>query len=214
MTGWVEAALVTLIVTGFGLLGTGRLRAYVWLVAAQGAALGLVTILAADGGPSLRTVLLGVAGMLFRGIVFPRLVHRAIRVAGVRREVEPYVGYTPSLLVGVAALTITLWLGGRVSFPMPSVTPLAFPTALFLLAVGLFLIVSRRTAITQVLGYLVLENGIFTFGVAYSSSEPLLIEMGILLDVFVLVFIMGITISHINREFDHIDVDQLRTLRD
>jgi len=80
--------------------------------------------------------------------------------------------------------------------------------------VGLLLIVSRRKAVTQVLGYLALENGIFVFGVGLARQATLLVEMGILLDVFVAVFVMGIAIFHISREFDHIDTDQLSLLKE
>jgi hydrogenase-4 component E len=93
-------------------------------------------------------------------------------------------------------------------------SPLVLPLALATILIGLFLIVSRRKAIMQVVGYLVLENGVFIFGVALAQEEPFLVEMGVLLDVFVAVFIMGIMIFHISREFDHIDVDQLTSLKD
>ena len=66
----------------------------------------------------------------------------------------------------------------------------------------------------QVIGYLTLENGIFTFGWALAIEEPLLVEMGILLDVLVAVFVMGITIHHLNREFDSIGTDELSALKD
>jgi hydrogenase-4 component E len=107
-----------------------------------------------------------------------------------------------------------MWLGGRLPLPVPAKSPLVVPLALFTTMVGLFAVVSRRKALTQVLGYLVMENGIYAFGLAFAHNEPLLIELGTLLDVFTAVFVMGITIFHINREFDHIDTDQLNTLRD
>jgi len=78
---------------------------------------------------------------------------------------------------------------------------------------GLYLLIMRRKAVTQVLGYLVLENGIYLFGVAAVSEIPLLIEAGLLLDVFVAVFVMGIAIYQINREFNHIDTDKLNILK-
>ena len=87
------------------------------------------------------------------------------------------------------------------------------PTALFTFWIGMFLIVSRKKALTQVIGYLTLENGIYLFGLALAREEPLLVEMGVLLDVFVAVFVMGIAIFHISREFDHIDVDRLSRLK-
>ncbi len=88
------------------------------------------------------------------------------------------------------------------------------PGALFTILSGLFLIISRRKALTQVIGYLVLENGIYAFGAALAVEEPLVVEMGVLLDVFVAVFVMGITIHHISRDFDHIDTDRLSLLKD
>jgi hydrogenase-4 component E len=88
------------------------------------------------------------------------------------------------------------------------------PVALFTMVVGLFLIVSRRQALMQVLGYLAMENGIYTFGVGLVQDTPMLVELGVLLDVFVAVFVMGIAIFHISREFDHIDTERLRTLKD
>ena len=87
------------------------------------------------------------------------------------------------------------------------------PSALFTVLAGLFVIVARRTALMQVLGFLVLENGIYTFGVGRAGDMPFLVELGVLLDLFVAVFVMGITIYHINREFDHIDTDRLDSLK-
>ncbi|HSV94053.1 MAG TPA: NADH-quinone oxidoreductase subunit K, partial [Desulfobacterales bacterium] len=86
--------------------------------------------------------------------------------------------------------------------------------ALFTTAVGLMVIVSRRKAVTQVLGYLAMENGIYAFGMAFAIQEPLLVEMGVLLDVFAGVLVMGIAIYNISREFDHIDTDRLTALKD
>jgi hydrogenase-4 component E len=68
--------------------------------------------------------------------------------------------------------------------------------------------------LNQVVGYLVLENGVYLFGLILAPEVPLLVELGILLDVFVAVFVMGIAIFHISREFDHLEMDQLTTLKD
>jgi hydrogenase-4 component E len=88
------------------------------------------------------------------------------------------------------------------------------PVAIFSIFAGLFLIVSRKRALSQVLGFLVLENGVYAFGVGLAPQSSLLVEAGVLLDVFVAVFVMGITIFHINREFDHINTDQMSQLKD
>jgi hydrogenase-4 component E len=132
----------------------------------------------------------------------------------VTREIEPYVGYVASLVSGVLALGVSFWMCTRLPMPEDIASPWLAPVAFFSIFAGLFLIVSRKRAVNQVLGFLVLENGIYTFGVGVAARTPLLVEAGVLLDVFVAVFVMGITIFHINREFDHIDVDRLSTLKD
>jgi hydrogenase-4 component E len=96
---------------------------------------------------------------------------------------------------------------------LPGGSQLAIPVGLATVLIGLFLITSRRKAVTQVLGYIVVENGIYAIGVALVGGVPLLVELGVLLDVFVAVFIMSIAVHHISREFDHMDVDQLNELR-
>jgi hydrogenase-4 component E len=81
-------------------------------------------------------------------------------------------------------------------------------------ASGLFLIIARRIALTQVIGYLVLENGIYAFGVSLSGSQSPLVEMGALLDLLVGIFVMGIVVYHINREFDSISTESLQELKE
>jgi hydrogenase-4 component E len=124
------------------------------------------------------------------------------------------VGYSSSLLFGVVALILSVWLSSRLPLPEPPPSPLALPVALFAGLTGLFLTISRKKAITQVLGYLVLENGIFAFGVMLVRHQPLLVEFGVLLDIFGALFVMGIAIFHISREFDHIDANRLAALKD
>jgi hydrogenase-4 component E len=216
MRTWLDTLMIFLVLSTLLLLGSSRLRACTWLVALQGMALGLLPLLlpapAAETG--LREWAVGAGSIALRGVAFPWLLLRAQRAADVRHEVEPFVGYTTSLLVGTLALGGALWVGSWLPLPEPTLSPLLVPVALFTALCGLFLIVSRRTALSQVLGYLVLENGIYTFGVGLARDVPLLVEMGVLLDVFVGLFVMGILIFHIRREFDHIDADQLSVLRD
>jgi hydrogenase-4 component E len=87
------------------------------------------------------------------------------------------------------------------------------PTALMTFFTGLFLIIARKKALTQCLGYIILENGIYIIGVASVVEIPMLVELGVLLDASVAVLVMGVAIYHINREFDHIETDRLDTLK-
>ena len=83
-----------------------------------------------------------------------------------------------------------------------------------MIAVGLFMIISRSKAITHVVGYMVLENGIYLMGVALMIDDPLIVELGVFLDIFVAIFIMGIIIHQIEQQFDSLDVRELSHLRD
>jgi hydrogenase-4 component E len=213
MKDWIDAAIALVVLGNLSLLGTSRLAACIRIVAVQGILLGLLPILFHANDLTLRVALQASASMITKGIVFPWLLTRAVRGAQVRREIDPIIGYTPSLLVGGALLGGALWLGWRLPLPVPTGSQFMVAVSLFTIMVGLFMIVARRMAITQVLGYLAMENGIYTFGLAFAEKEPLLVEMGIFLDVFVATFVMGIMIYHINREFDHIDTDRLSELR-
>ncbi|HKQ62476.1 MAG TPA: NADH-quinone oxidoreductase subunit K [Candidatus Polarisedimenticolaceae bacterium] len=214
MNPGLDTLMVLLIVTNLRVLGSSRLGACIRTVAMQGVLLGLLPLAAHSDELEVRVLLLAATSMGLKAFAFPWLLFRALRGAKVRREIEPYVGYSLSLLVGMAALGLALWIGSRLPLPNRAISPLLVPVALSTMFIGLFLIVSRRKALSQVLGYLVFENGIYAFGVGVAYKAPLLVELGVLLDVFVAVFVMGILIFHISREFDSIDTARLSSLRD
>jgi hydrogenase-4 component E len=210
----VDWVLVLLILSNFRLMASGRLGAKTRTVAAQGVLLGLVPLLAGLHAPGLRAVGVAAAGMVVKAFVFPWLLFQAVRETRVSREVQPYVGYAASLLIGMLGLAGAFLMSRRLP-PLPEgASSLLVTAALFSLFVGFFLIVSRKRAINQVLGFLVLDNGVFLFGAGVMSETSLLVEVGVLLDVLVAVFVMGIALFHINREFDHIETDRLSKLKD
>jgi len=210
----VDVILILVVLTNLRLLGSSRLGASIRTVAVQGFLIGLLPLLAPNRDALWKILILSIGSMALKGVVFPRLLLRALREADVRREVEPFVGSVMSLLVGIVALGASFWIGQRLALPSPTTSALLVPVALSSILIGLFLIVSRKKAVSQVLGFLVLENGIFTFGVGLVQELSLLVELGVLLDVFVAVFVMGIIIFHISRAFDHLDTDRLSTLKD
>jgi hydrogenase-4 component E len=214
MNAWIDTLIVIVVLTNLKMLGSSRLVPCIRVMAVQGVVLGILPLAAGAEPITLRMIVVAAVSITLKGAVFPNLLLRALRGADVRREVEPLVSYGMSLLIGIAALPAALWMGGKLPPPDPQVSSMLVPTALFTMMVGLFLIVSRKKALMQVLGYLGIENGIYAIGMALATEQPLLIEMGILLDVFVAVFVMGITLFRISREFDDIDTDQMAVLRD
>ena len=210
----IDILLVFLVLTDLVLLGSSRLRNAIRIVAMQGLALGLLPLLAHGQGVVWHAVLLGAGSAVLKGWVFPSLLNRALRETNASREIEPFVGYVASLLIGVGALALSFGFGARLPLPWATPSQWMVPAGLFSVWTGLFLIVARRKAITQVLGYVVMENGIFALGMVLVEAMPLLVELGVLLDIFAAVFVMGIIVFHINREFDHIDSDQLEALKE
>jgi hydrogenase-4 component E len=214
MTLGFDALMVILVLTSLMLLGSSRLGECIRMVAIQGAVLGLAGLLLHGHEINGHLLLLGTGSIFLKAVLFPWMLFRAMREAHVRREVDPFIGYGTSLLIGGLSLLVAFWVGARLPLAAEGGTTLVVPMSIFLILTGLFIIISRKIALMQVLGYLVLENGIFLFGVSLVPEQPVVVELGVLLDVFVGVFIMGIMIFHINREFDHIDVGRLASLKD
>lgn len=217
VTDTVDFTMMLLILINIILLGSSRIIHSIRLVAAQGVLLGILPLLISGKALPHHIELAGIAlcTITVKSIIFPMLMMRIIRDTNDRREVAPFLGYGPVMALGMIALACSFWVSHRLRLPPPYIqTSLLMPSAFFGILAGLLLIISRRKAIMQVIGYLVLENGIFTIGIVAGESSPLLVELGILLDVFVAIFVMGITLFHINREFDHIDTDEMMNLKD
>jgi hydrogenase-4 component E len=208
----MDTALVLLILSLFWLLGSGSIPSLIRVVGYQGVVLGVLPILAY--GLESEVLLVGLSGLVVKGLVFPWLMQRALREARVRREVEPLVSYNLSLLFGVLALGASLVFTAEIPLPSEAPSNLLVPVAFTAVAVGLFLVVARKKALVQALGYLVFENGIYAFGLAVLPHAPLVIEAGILLDALVAVLVMGITLFHINRTFDSLSTERLVQLKD
>ncbi len=201
------------LVSCFALLGTSRLGASIRWLSFQGVLLGLVPLIFHPGGLNWRAGFLAAGIVALKGIGFPLILLRLRARAGTSREVQPFVSFVMSVLFGIVALGLSVWLAAAMKPALRQAPFEMLDSAIFLILVGLFLIISRRNALMQVIGYLVLENGIFVFGVIADVGTPLLVELGVLLDAFVGVFVMGIAIYHINREFGSIEVDRLSALR-
>jgi hydrogenase-4 component E len=218
MTDIVNALLVLVLVLNLFALGTSRIQSVIHIVAAQGALLGVIT-LCVHRNPGLAVILSASAAILIKGILIPAIMVRSLRAADIKREVEPFIGFLPSILIGAvgtaAALLVSPALagaeGGAGAAGVPSlIIPASFSTVL----VGFVILVSRYKAVTQSLGYLVLENGIFIFGMLLVEAIPLVVEMGMLLDLFVGIFVISIITNHINRAFSSMDTRRLVSLKE
>jgi hydrogenase-4 component E len=194
-------------------LASSRLPSVIRAVAVQGMVLGAIPLLM-ETHFDWRVALVAAITVAVKGVVIPGLLVRAMRSAKIDREIQPFIGYVPSLLLGAAG-TIAAVAGARALPLLPEhAGTLLVPGALASVLTGFVLLIGRAKAISQVCGYLVLENGIYLFGLLLINSTPLLVESGILLDLTVGVFVIGIIVYRIQRAFDSLDTRKLTALRE
>jgi hydrogenase-4 component E len=213
MTNLLNAVLVILLVMNLFALGTSRILAVIRIVGAQGILLGVVPLIL-HHHLTFPSILAAIAAIIFKGIIIPAIMIRALRDAQIKREVEPLIGLLPSIILGAMATAFALLFAGQLPLAAHHYGTLLVPTAISTVLVGFLLLVTRYKAISQVIGYLVLENGIFIFGMLLIEAMPFIIEMGVLLDLVVGIFVTCIIINHINQAFSSMDTRRLVSLKE
>jgi hydrogenase-4 component E len=213
MSSFVDPLLALVLLMNFLLLGTSRLRAAIGASAIQGALLG-VTTMVLHGAFDARALIVGGAAIAIKALLIPGMLQRALREAAIKREIEPFISYVTSLLLCALATGTAVLFANELPLAREHVGSLLVPASLATVLTGFIVLTTRLKAITQVVGYLVLENGIFIMGLALHDAMPFLVEIGVLLDLLVAIFVIGIVINHINREFASIDVARLDTLKE
>ena len=209
MVDLVNALLVVVLVLNLFALGNSRIQSVIRIVAVQGALLGVINLLMHER-LTLPVVLSAAAAVLIKGIIIPAIMVRSLRAAEIKREVEPFIGFLPSIILGAVASAAALLFARALTTASSLIIPASIATVL----VGFLILISRFKAISQVLGYLVLENGIYIFGMLLIEAIPLVVEMGMLLDLFVGVFVISIIANHINQAFSSMDTRRLASLKE
>jgi hydrogenase-4 component E len=224
----VDPCMVLALVLNFYILGVPRLNLLVIVVALQGVLLGLMYpvvhqgFLPEAGGMTalsplafLRLGLLTAVIIGVKGVLIPKLLFRAIVLADIRTTITSVIGFMPTLLLGGVGTAAALIFAHRLPPPPEGLRQqLLIPAALSTVLSGFILLVTRREALAQVLGYIVMENGIFIFGLLLIDAVPLLVELGVVLDMFVGVLVMGIIVHHVSRALPDASTEHLRSLRE
>ena len=215
MTTLLDPLLIAALALNFFALGVSRISAVISAVALQGILLGFLPLFI-HAEIDVRVFLLIGVTVALKGFIIPSFLTHAMREADIQHEVNPTIGFMGSLFLGAVGTGLALVFAH--SLPVPEmhrlVHRLVIPASLATVWTGFLLFTTRKKAIMQVLGYLVLENGIFLFGLLLLEAMPFLVEIGALLDLFTGVFVMGIIIHHINREFATTSTEKLTDLKD
>ena len=208
---WLNLALISIVFLGIVILGNNRLRTTIQLFALQSLILCSIPLLV---HPGVHAVILSVGTFILKVVLMPTLFFWAIRHVSIRREIQPLISYGKTLLLGGFLIGVAFLISSRLDLPNKEVSDLLVPCAFSVIMIGFLLLVTRFKAITQIIGYLVMENGIFLFAQLLLEKTPLLVEMGILLDIFVGVLVMGIVVNHISQEFGSASTVNLISLKE
>ncbi|MCK5836364.1 MAG: hydrogenase [Desulfobacula sp.] len=193
--------------------GTSRLPKLIIVVGFQGIVVSIVPFfIGHDMTPG--GIVFTLVTFFIRGILIPMSIYIAIKKKAIQRKVAPIVGYHASLLFGLGLIVAATYISRQLDIVSISDYKLLLPTAISLLVTGMFLLMTRRNAIAMVLGYIIMENGIYLVGTTFSVRALRIVEFGILLDVLAGVMIMTVILQNIKQTFDDVDTAHLRTLKE
>lgn len=211
----LDLACGALLLTAVLVLWRRELSVIIRVFAVQGCVLAaLVAVLAAhERSAELGAVAVGI--LVLRAGVLPYLLRRALASAGdARRETRPLVNVAASLLAA-AVLTLLAYVVSRPLVELaPSAATQAIPVGLTVVLIGFFVLVTRRHALSQVVGFLLMDNGITAVGFLTTAEVELIVELGVSLDVLLAVLVLQILTARMRETFGDTDLDDLRELRD
>ena len=210
----LQAALGVILILDLCLLATERQVQCIRLLALQGLVLGTLPLLGDIAPLNWHLLVLTAVFLLIQAVALPYILRRCHAALPQSPPLTPYMGYNRSVLAGSLGCAFSLWLAVRLPVPANPLFLVFFAPAITTVLAGLLIIVTRRKVLTQVMGYLVLENGIYLLGVPLARHDAAWLELSVLLDVFVGIFVMIIAIRHLNQAFHSVDVDRIASLRD
>jgi hydrogenase-4 component E len=208
----INVILIVFIMTLFYLSIANRMLTYVKVLALQGVLLFLVAFLQLNEINTLNLIFILLETIVFKAIAVPVFLGYILKRNNITREAEPFLPNFVSLIITTAIVVATILLSN--SIQDTHLDKMFFVVALSTLFTGLYFIASRRKIITHVMGYLVIENGVFVLSMAVGNEMPMMVNLGVMLDIFASVLILGVFLNKIGDVFKDVDVDQLTNLKD
>jgi hydrogenase-4 component E len=189
-----------------------RLYTYLNILVFQGFILFGVTYLTLTKISTINLMLIMLETIVFKALAVPWFINHIIKRNNITREAEPYLPNFVSLIIVTFITVSTIILSS--SIKDPNLDKTFFVVALSTIFTGLYLIVTRKKIITHVIGYIIIENGVFVLSLAVGNEMPMLVNLGIMLDIFASVLILGVFFNRIGDLLKDPDIDHLRNLKD
>jgi hydrogenase-4 component E len=209
-----DILIILLGTTMLYVFAVSRIEAYVKTLAFQGVLLFLLVVIDIKQINFFNIAFLSIETLVIKAIVIPYFLLKVIRKNEIVREVEPFITQFYSLLIAVLIFIFGFIAAFWASKTTTGIKPLYFGTSLVLIIASLFLIINRKKIITHILCYLMLENGIFLLSLSVANEMPMLINIGVLLDFFVGVYLFAIFFNKIHEMYDGGHIDVLTELKD
>jgi hydrogenase-4 component E len=212
----VDILATGILVTAFLIISSKSLTFYVRLFALQSILLGTLSLLIAVRYGEAHILTATVLTFVVKGITIPLVLNKVIDRIRVRKELDFSINITVSLII-CGAIVI---LSNSVAQPILQVqragslfTTKVLPISIAVMLIGLFIMISRKKAVTQIIGLLTMENGLFLCGLSITHGMPLIVEVGIFFDILVAALILGLFVFRINKSFETIDIAAMRSLK-
>ena len=203
-----------ILLLSFAMLAQRRVLALINLFALQGLTLCLSTLVVAVS--TGQTHLYWSAGLtlLLKAWLLPWILHRLVRKLQVKNEIEPLINIPTTMLIGIGLVMVSFNVALPISELSSSIARGTLGIALAVVMLAFLMMITRRKAITQVVGFLSMENGLFLAATSATYGMPMVVELGIALDVLVGVIILGVFFFQIRDQFDSLDIRHMERLKD
>jgi len=210
----VNLLAAVLLLLSFAMLAQRRIVTLINLFALQGGTLMLATALV--GLTTGQRHLLYSAGLtlLLKVIVLPWILHRLVRRLNVKWDIEPLINIPTTMLLGIVLVIFAFTLAAPISLLASTVTRGTLGIAMAVVLLSFVMMITRQKAVPQVIGFLAMENGLFFAATSATYGMPMVVELGIALDVLVGMLILGVFFFQIREQFDSLDLSHLEKLRE
>jgi len=210
----IDSMAALLLLIAFAMLSQRRILRLIQLFAAQGLVLAVNTFIVAYaiGRPEL--YISGFITVVLKVILLPWLLHRLIDRLNIRWDVETLINIPTTMLVGIVVVIVAFNLALPISHLAGTITRSSLGIAMACVLLSFLMMITRRKAVPQVIGFLAMENGLFFAATSATYGMPMVVELGIGLDVLVATFIFGIFFFQIRETFDSLDIHHLEKLKD
>ncbi len=206
-----------IILFGFTMLyvaATSRLAAHVNVLVLQGILLFLICLFGMNEFSVLNLLFITIETLLVKSIVIPSFLGGLIKKTKEYRDTEANIHHFYSLFIATV-IVFSGFLISNLNFPaMKLINPLYFGVSIAVIIISLILITIKHKVISNVIDFITMENGIFLLSLSVAKEMPMIVNLGVLLDLFIAVFILGLLIKHINSSFEDMEVSHLSDLRD